>query len=772
MRIGMDSKKLPVIALRDVVVFPESTVYLEVGRKQTKQALYEAMQGDKLLLAVAQKDPEVSKPGKEDLYPVGTLVEVRQIVNMPDKMIKAIIVGRKRLNVLDFYEENDCYYAETSERYDMGDGSYSLEVIAMIRGLKELFQLYASLQGKVSERMLEEVMGQTELSLLIDQIIANMSVNYKLKQEILQEENIYGREEALALLMRREITVLQLQKELAERVKDQVEENQKEYYLREQIKAIHKELGEEDALSEAEQYQEKLRKLKAPKKVKKQIQREIGRLRKMSSSSSESSVVRGYLDIMLKYPWKKQTKEQVDVVETQKVLDQYHYGLDKVKERILECLSVKQLNPEVSGPIICLVGPPGTGKTSIARSIAEAMHRKYVRVCLGGVRDEAEIRGHRRTYVGAMPGRIVNGLIQCKANNPLMLLDEIDKLANDHRGDPASALLEVLDPEQNKYFSDHYMELPVDLSKVLFLCTANYIENIPGPLRDRMEIITLSGYTANEKFHIAKEHLWKKQKTANGLTNNQITITDKAIQTVIAGYTREAGVRGLEKQLATVCRKAAHKIASGEQETVRVSGRNLKEYLGKEKYRILLAAKKPQVGVVRGLAWTSVGGDTLEIEVNVLPGKGRLELTGKLGEVMQESAKIALTYVKSVAGKELTPDFFEKHDIHIHVPEGAVPKDGPSAGVTLATALYSAVTGRKVRPDIAMTGEISLLGNVMAIGGLKEKLIAAGQAGIKQVFVPQENGADVEELEAEVVEGLTITKVQRLTDIWKEVFVS
>lgn len=543
----MDSKKLPVIALRDVVVFPESTVYLEVGRKQTKQALYEAMQGDKLLLAVAQKDPEVSKPGKDDLYPVGTLVEVRQIVNMPDKMIKAIIVGRKRLNVLDFYEENDCYYAETSERYDMGDGSYSLEVIAMIRGLKELFQLYASLQGKVSERMLEEVMGQTELSLLIDQIIANMSVNYKLKQEILQEENIYGREEALALLMRREIAVLQLQKELAERVKDQVEENQKEYYLREQLKAIHKELGEEDALSEAEQYQEKLRKLKAPKKVKKQIQREIGRLRKMSSSSSESSVVRGYLDIMLKYPWKKQTKEQVDVVETQKVLDQYHYGLDKVKERILECLSVKQLNPEVSSPIICLVGPPGTGKTSIARSIAEAMHRKYVRVCLGGVRDEAEIRGHRRTYVGAMPGRIVNGLIQCKANNPLMLLDEIDKLANDHRGDPASALLEVLDPEQNKYFSDHYMELSVDLSKVLFLCTANYIENIPGPLRDRMEIITLSGYTANEKFHIVKEHLWKKQKTANGLTNNQITITDKAIQTVIASYTREAGVRGLEK---------------------------------------------------------------------------------------------------------------------------------------------------------------------------------------------------------------------------------
>ncbi|MCI5640355.1 MAG: endopeptidase La, partial [Lachnospiraceae bacterium] len=666
----------------------------------------------------------------------------------------------------------DCYYAETSELYDMGDGSYFLEVIAMIRGLKELFQLYASLQGKVSERMLEEVMGQTELSLLIDQIIANMSVNYKLKQEILQEENIYGREEALALLMRREIAVLQLQKELAERVKDQVEENQKEYYLREQLKAIHKELGEEDALSEAEQYQEKLRKLKAPKKVKKQIQREIGRLRKMSSSSSESSVVRGYLDIMLKYPWKKQTKEQVDVVETQKVLDQYHYGLDKVKERILECLSVKQLNPEVSSPIICLVGPPGTGKTSIARSIAEAMHRKYVRVCLGGVRDEAEIRGHRRTYVGAMPGRIVNGLIQCKANNPLMLLDEIDKLANDHRGDPASALLEVLDPEQNKYFSDHYMELSVDLSKVLFLCTANYIENIPGPLRDRMEIITLSGYTANEKFHIAKEHLWKKQKTANGLTNNQITITDKAIQTVIASYTREAGVRGLEKQLATICRKAAHKIASGEQETVRVSGRNLKEYLGKEKYRILLAAKKPQVGVVRGLAWTSVGGDTLEIEVNVLPGKGRLELTGKLGEVMQESAKIALTYVKGVAGKELTPDFFEKHDIHIHVPEGAVPKDGPSAGVTLATALYSAVTGRKVRPDIAMTGEISLLGNVMAIGGLKEKVIAAGQAGIKQVFVPQENEADVEELEAEVVEGLTITKVQKLTDIWKEVFVS
>ncbi|MCH5266796.1 MAG: endopeptidase La [Lachnospiraceae bacterium] len=764
-------KKIPVIALRDVVVFPESTVYLEIGRKQTINAINRAMHGDKMLFAVTQRKVETGLPEQKDLYTVGTLVEVRQIINTPDKMARAVIVGKKRMELTTFWEEEESFYADLSEREESGDASYTLEVIAMVRELKELFRMYADLLGKISERLLEEAMAQTDFVILIDQICADIPVHYQLKQQILEEENIFNRYEALNILLRREIAILQLQEELARRVKEQVDENQKEYYLREQIKAIHKELGEEDAVSEADRFRKQLEKLKAPKKVKKKIAGELARFRKISSTSSESAVIREYITTLLKFPWKKASKERLDVTVAEEILDADHYGLVKVKERILECLSVKALKPDAASPIICLVGPPGTGKTSIAKSVARAQNRKYVRICLGGVRDEAEIRGHRRTYVGAMPGRIVAGMINGGVNNPVMLLDEVDKLGSDYKGDPSSALLEVLDPEQNKHFSDHYMDLPVDLSKVMFLCTANTLETIPTPLKDRMEIIELSGYTENEKFHIAKEHLWEKQKSANGLTKNQITITDRAIRTTIVRYTREAGVRGLEKKLATLCRKAAFEIAGGRAERVRISERNIKSYLGKELHRVQMANKKPQVGIVRGLAWTSAGGDTLEIEVTISKGAGALELTGKLGEVMQESAKIALTYVKSQTMDCLEEKFFSEHDIHIHVPEGAVPKDGPSAGVTLATALYSAVTKKKTRSDVAMTGELSLRGRVLPIGGLKEKLLAAKVAGIRQVFIPDENRKDLEEMDEEILEGLTVTTVTQVQEIWKEVFV-
>ncbi len=764
-------EKIPVVTLRDLVVFPKTTVYFEVGRENTVRALKEAMNGKQLVFTVAQKEPAVEEPGIDDLFETGTLAEVKQIVNMPGKIIRVVISGRERMKLM-YLETMDGYLAGTLENVpETKDTSYTLEIVAMVRGLKDLFQAYANANGRFNQKLVDEILNITDLDTLIYQISSNMPVNYQIKQQILSYDSIIDRHEQLMVVLSREIGIARIQDDISRRVKSQVESNQKEYYLREQIKAIHKELGEEDAESDAGRYTKKLEKLKAPKKVKKKIAEEIRRFKITSSSSSENAVIRGYIETLLDIPWKKESKSNIDIAHASEILDKEHYGLKKVKERVLECLAVKAIKKDGQSPVICLSGPPGTGKTSIAKSVAKSMGRKYVRICLGGVRDEAEIRGHRRTYVGAMPGRIVAALRTAKAKNPVMLLDEIDKIGSDYKGDPSSALLEVLDTEQNKHFRDHYVEMPVDLSKVMFICTANTTDTIPRPLLDRMEVIELSGYTSNEKFHIARKHLIEKQKNANGLTKNQLNISDKAIKIIIENYTREAGVRNLERKIAQICRKAAMQAAKNPGSRVRVSERNIKTFLGTVKYMADMANTEADTGIARGLAWTSVGGDTLEIEVNIMKGTGKLELTGKLGDVMQESAKIALSYVRSAVPDDFPEKYFEKHDVHLHVPEGAVPKDGPSAGITMATAIYSAVLGKKVRPDVAMTGELTLRGRILPIGGLKEKILAAKTAGIKLVLVPLKNKKDVDDLEKEVLDGISIKYVQHAEEVFGEVLV-
>lgn len=777
--------KKPLMALRDVVALPGVTAYIEVAKAETVSAMEAAMNDDQMVFTVAKKDAENSDVNMDNLFEVGTVAKVKQIARMPDKYVRVVLEGGKRAHLLAL-ETVDAGYIMATVQVDEdeedvwdnvqilsnhGEPTKQLKRVAMIRQIKQLFREYAERQGKMGQQLQDIVSESIDLDQIIYMITANLPIHYHLKQSIIEHDQIEDRFTELMIVLERELGILRLQGEITEMVKQQVEDNQKDYYLREQIKAIHKELGEDDAESEADKFERKLEKLKAPAKVKKKIKEEIGRYKRISSNNSESAVIRGYLETLLAMPWKKASQDNTDVEHAREILDADHYGLEKVKERILEYLAVKKLNKEGTGTILCLVGPPGTGKTSIAKSVAKALGRKYVRICLGGVRDEAELRGHRRTYVGAMPGRVITAVKNAKVKNPLILFDEIDKMVSDGRGDPAAALLEILDPEQNKHFSDHYLELPFDLSKAFFICTANGTDTISRPLLDRMEVIELPGYTENEKFHIAKEHLWAKQLKQNGITRSQLTITDKALRTMILRYTREAGVRGLERKIASVCRKAAKAVAQADEGTktkLRISDRNIKEYLGKPVYKPNAANEKPEVGIVRGLAWTSVGGETLEIEVVALNGTGKLELTGKLGDVMKESARIALTYVRFLVQDEVDEDYFEKHDIHIHVPEGATPKDGPSAGITMTTAIYSAVTGKPVRADIAMTGEVTLRGRVLPIGGLKEKLLAAKQAGIKEVLVPKENSRDVDEMETEILEGITLQYVHCVEDVLKE----
>lgn len=777
--------KKPLMALRDVVALPGVTAYIEVAKAETVSAMEAAMNDDQMVFTVAKKDAENSDVNMDNLFEVGTVAKVKQIARMPDKYVRVVLEGGKRAHLLAL-ETVDAGYIMATVQVDEdeedvwdnvqilsnhGEPTKQLKRVAMIRQIKQLFREYAERQGKMGQQLQDIVSESIDLDQIIYMITANLPIHYHLKQSIIEHDQIEDRFTELMIVLERELGILRLQGEITEMVKQQVEDNQKDYYLREQIKAIHKELGEDDAESEADKFERKLEKLKAPAKVKKKIKEEIGRYKRISSNNSESAVIRGYLETLLAMPWKNASQDNTDVEHAKEILDADHYGLEKVKERILEYLAVKKLNKEGTGTILCLVGPPGTGKTSIAKSVAKALGRKYVRICLGGVRDEAELRGHRRTYVGAMPGRVITAVKNAKVKNPLILFDEIDKMVSDGRGDPAAALLEILDPEQNKHFSDHYLELPFDLSKAFFICTANGTDTISRPLLDRMEVIELPGYTENEKFHIAKEHLWAKQLKQNGITRSQLTITDKALRTMILRYTREAGVRGLERKIASVCRKAAKAVAQADEGTktkLRISDRNIKEYLGKPVYKPNAANEKPEVGIVRGLAWTSVGGETLEIEVVALNGTGKLELTGKLGDVMKESARIALTYVRFLVQDEVDEDYFEKHDIHIHVPEGATPKDGPSAGITMTTAIYSAVTGKPVRADIAMTGEVTLRGRVLPIGGLKEKLLAAKQAGIKEVLVPKENSRDVDEMETEILEGIILQYVHCVEDVLKE----
>ena len=775
--------KKPLLALRDVVALPGVTAYIEVAKAETVSAMEAAMENDQMVFTAAKRDAESSDVNMDNLFEVGTIAKVKQIARMPDKYVRVVLEGEKRAHLLSLESTDEGYILaniqESEEEEDVwnnadilsnhGEPTEQLKRVAMIRQLKQLFREYCDRQGKMGQQLQDMVSESIDLDRIIYMITANLPIHYHLKQGIIEPDRIEDRFTELMIVMERELGILRLQGDISEMVKQQVEDNQKEYYLREQIKAIHKELGEDDAESEADKFERKLAKLKATDKVKKKIKEEISRYKRISSNNSESAVIRGYLETLLAMPWKKMSRDNTDVAHAKEILDADHYGLEKVKERILEYLAVKKLNKNGTGTIICLVGPPGTGKTSIAKSVAKALGRKYVRICLGGVRDEAELRGHRRTYVGAMPGRVINAVKNAKVKNPLILFDEIDKMVSDGRGDPAAAMLEILDPEQNKHFSDHYLELPFDLSKAFFICTANGTDTISRPLLDRMEVIELPGYTENEKFHIAKEHLWTKQLAQNGITKQQLTITDKALRTVILRYTREAGVRGLERRIASLCRKAAKVIAQEDTKTkIRISDRNVKEYLGKPVYKPNAANEKPEIGIVRGLAWTSVGGETLEIEVMSLKGSGKLELTGKLGDVMQESAKIALTYVRYLVQDRVAEDYFEKHDIHIHVPEGATPKDGPSAGVTMTTAIYSAVTEKAVRADVAMTGEVTLRGRVLPIGGLKEKLLAAKEAGIQEVLVPKENSRDVDEMEAEILDGIELKYVQKVEDVLKE----
>lgn len=765
-----ETRSLPMVALRGLTIMPEMIVHFDVSRERSIAAIQQAMVEEQEIFLVAQKSIETENPGQDDVYETGTVASVKQLIKLSKKVVRVLVEGKNRA-VLKKIEETDPYLRAEVEVLEEQEITIpdDLNAEAMMRGLKEIITEYAAKNGKISKESVAEILDITDLKRLVNEVAANIPLKYKDQQELLEELDFWSRYEKLSLKLVNEMQIMEIKEELQRKVKSKVDKHQKEYLLREQLKVICEELGEDTTFSDADEFEEACSKLDAPEEVKEKLHKEIGRFKNTIGSQAENGVIRTYIETILEMPWNKRAEDNTDINYAKEVLEADHYGLEQVKERILEFLAVRTLTQKGESPILCLVGPPGTGKTSIAKSLARSLKKPFVRISLGGVRDEAEIRGHRKTYVGAMPGRIANGIRTAGVKNPVLLLDEIDKVSTDYKGDTFSALLEVLDSEQNSKFRDHYLEVPLDLSEVTFITTANTLQTIPRPLLDRMEIIEITSYTENEKLHIAIEHLIPKQLEKHGITDEQLSFSKKAIWKIAHNYTKEAGVRQLEREIGNICRKAAKELLTTEKEKITVTDRNLHKFLGKEKYSYQMANAAPEVGIVRGLAWTSVGGDTLQIEVNVMPGKGEIMLTGQLGDVMKESARAGISYIRSVSKKyAIAEDFFEKHDIHVHIPEGAVPKDGPSAGITMATAMLSAVTGKKVRADLAMTGEITLRGRVLPIGGLKEKLLAAKNAGIQAVLIPKENTADVEELSSEITKGLEIIPVETMEEVLKK----